>query len=167
MVESRQEESHDAVRVRIGQAIMLHRAGDREEARNRLAELWEETEESGDLFHRCTIAHYLADTQESPAAELEWDQRALAAADALTQEWAAWGEHAVQVRSLYPSLYLNLATDHAKLGDGPSAWRELSRARSATGELSDDAYGKGVREAIRRLELRLAQDDDPGVPPRG
>ena len=167
MAESRQEESHDAVMVRIGQAIMLHRAGDREEARNRFAELWEETEGRGDLFHRCTIAHYMADTQESPAAELEWDERALAAADALTGEWALWGEHALQVRSLYPSLYLNLATDHAKLGDRPSARRELSRARAVTGDLPDDEYGKGIREAIERLELHLSEEPGPGTAPFG
>lgn len=155
MTEPQQETSPDGVMVRIGQAIMLHRAGDREEARNRLALLWSETTGEGDLLHRCTIAHYLADTQDDPGAELEWDRRALAAADALTEEKVEWGEHSLAVRSLYPSLYLNLAADHAKLGQSGAARRELGRAKGALGSLGDDEYGEGIRAAVGRLELRL------------
>ncbi|WP_405802658.1 hypothetical protein [Streptomyces sp. NBC_01187] len=152
------EGAEDATMVRIGQAIMLHRGGDREEARNRFAALWEESEESGHLFHRCTIAHYMADTQDDPADELRWDLRALSAADALSQERVRWGEHLLAVRSLYPSLYLNLAADHAKLGNGLAARRELGRARDRLGALGDDTYGEGVRSAINRLEMQLADD---------
>ncbi|MDJ1135637.1 hypothetical protein NMN56_027530 [Streptomyces iconiensis] len=144
--------------VRIGQAIMLHRGGDREEARNRFTLLWKETEDTGHLFHRCTIAHYMADTQDDPADELEWDLRALSAADALSEERVSWGEHLLAVRALYPSLYLNLAADHAKLGDPHSARRDLDRARGTLDALGDDAYGDGIRAAIERLELRLADD---------
>lgn len=155
MSEPQQETSPDAVMVRIGQAIMLHRAGDREEARNRFALLWSETTGKGDLFHRCTIAHYMADTQDDPGAELEWDRRALAAADALTEDEVEWGEHSPAVRCLYPSLYLNLAADHAKLGERGAARRELSRARGVLGSLADDEYGAGIRAAVDRLESRL------------
>jgi hypothetical protein len=157
-----QETAPDGMVVRIGQAVMLHRAGDREEARNRFARLWAETTGDGDLFHRCTIAHYMADTQDDPGAELEWDRRALAAAealtgDALTGDEAAWGEHTVAVRALYPSLYLNLAADHRKLGETAAARRELRRARGVLGELADDAYGAGIRAAVRRLEQELGE----------
>lgn len=152
-----QETAPDGMVVRIGQAVMLHRAGDREEARNRFAQLWSETTGDGDLFHRCTIAHYMADTQDDPGDELEWDRRALAAADALTGEEAAWGEHTVAVRALYPSLYLNLAADHRKLGDTAAARRELRRVRGVWGELADDAYGAGIRAAVERLERELGE----------
>lgn len=155
MTEPQQETSEDPVTVRIGQAIMLHRAGDREEARHRLALLWAETTGEGDLFHRCTIAHYMADTQDDPGAELEWDLRALAAADALTEEQSERGEHSPEVRSLYPSLYLNVAAGHARLGDSAAARRELRRARRALGLLADDAYTAGVRAAVGRLEEQL------------
>ncbi|MGW8379496.1 hypothetical protein [Streptomyces sp. ODS28] len=155
MSEPQQETSQDGTMVRIGQAIMLHRGGDREEARNRFARLWEESTGKGDLFHRCTIAHYMADTQDDPTDELLWDQRALEAADALSGEEVHWGEHALAVRSLYPSLYLNLAADHAKLGDESAALRELGRARSAAGSLPDDAYGAGIRSGIEELGVRL------------
>ncbi|WP_307805526.1 hypothetical protein [Streptomyces spirodelae] len=146
----------DATMVRIGQAIMLHRGGDREEARNRFAALWAETDVEADLFHRCTIAHYMADTQDDPADELAWDLRALAAADALDRDRVSRGEHQLAVRSLYPSLYLNLAADHVKLGDEEAARCELERARRRLDALPADAYGEGIRAAIERLEKRIA-----------
>ncbi|UGY94825.1 hypothetical protein [Streptomyces gobiensis] len=161
-----QEASEHAMTTRIGQAVILHRGGDREEARNRLAGLWQELGTDGDLLHRCTVAHYMADTQEDPEAELEWDLRALAAADALageqaTGEQATGEEQALVVRSFYPSLYLSLAADHLKLRDGAAARRELDRTRGALGELGeldDDEYGAGIQAAIERLERRLGEE---------
>lgn len=78
-----QEASEDAVMTRIGQAVILLHAGDREEARNRLGAIWSEIGEEGDDLHRCTLAHYMADAQDDPADELAWDLRALTAAEAL------------------------------------------------------------------------------------
>ncbi len=156
MAGTQQETPHggDGMTTRIGQAVMLHRAGDREEARNRFAELWAQTTEA-DPFQRCTIAHYMADTQDEPAHELDWDLRALSAADSLTEDHVQWGEHAVAVRALYPSLRLNLAADHVKLGDETAARRELDCARDACGVLGEDAYGRGIRAAVDRLERQL------------
>ena len=153
--------------IRIGQAIMLHRGGDREEARNRLAALWAETDPAVDHFHRCTIAHYLADTQEDPADELAWDQRAMAAAEALTEDEVHWGEQALAVRALYPSLHLNLAVDHAALGDERTARRELRAARAHVSALAEDGYGDGVRAAIHRLAQRLGEPTDGAEHPGG
>lgn len=78
-----QEASDDAVMTRIGQAIMLLHGGDREEARNRFGALWSELGADGDALHRCTLAHYMADTQDDPGDELAWDLRALTAAEGL------------------------------------------------------------------------------------
>ncbi|MFH8370107.1 hypothetical protein [Streptomyces sp. NPDC018031] len=148
-----QEAADDAVMTRIGQAVMLHQGGDREEARNRLAGLWEEIGADGDPYHRCTLAHYLADTQDDPADELMWDRIALAAADAVA---GAPGRAArVAVRGFYPSLHLNLAADYLKLGRPEAARGQLELARAACGALAEDAYGDGVRAAIARLGLRL------------
>ncbi|EDX25732.1 hypothetical protein SSAG_05470 [Streptomyces sp. Mg1] len=82
-VTEQQEASEDAVMTRIGQAVILLHAGDREEARNRLGEIWAEIGAEGDSLHRCTLAHYMADAQDDPADELAWDLRALTAADGL------------------------------------------------------------------------------------
>lgn len=164
----RDDTAGDTVPTRIGQTVMLHRAGDREEARNRFAALWEEIGENGDLLHRCTLAHYMADTQDDPSDELAWDVRALRAADRLTGSRAAARDASRAVLAFYPSLHLSLAADYAKLGRTAAARRELARARGCAARLADDAYGDRVRAAIARLDMRLAGPpggpDAPGGP---
>lgn len=145
----------DAMTGRIGQVVMLLHAGDREEARNRFTALWAEIGEQGDPLHRCTVAHYLADTQDDPEDELSWDLRALRAADTVAAERAGDDRRAGQVRGLYPSLHLNLASAYARVGEDRLARSHLGLARSACGDLAEDAYGDGVRAAVGRLELRL------------
>ncbi|WP_123529411.1 hypothetical protein [Streptomyces sp. 840.1] len=156
-----QEASRDVVMTRIGQAIMLLHGGDREEARNRFGLLWAEIGADGDALHRCTLAHYMADTQDDPGDELVWDLRALAAARTLTDERVAEHHDALAVRAFYPSLYLNLAADYVKLRRPAAARIHLDRARDASGALAqdggDDGYGDGVRAAIGRLERRLRE----------
>ncbi|MEV6833707.1 hypothetical protein AB0N17_04165 [Streptomyces sp. NPDC051133] len=160
MVERQGQAVPDAVLTRIGQVVMLHHGGDREEARSRFLDLWAEIGEEGEPLHRCTLAHYLADTQDDPADELAWDLRALSAAEELA-DGRAEGD-ALSVRGFFPSLHLNLAADYVKLGRAEAARSHLHRARSAAGALSDDGYGDGVRAAISRLELRLGEDRFPG-----
>ncbi|MEW1637866.1 hypothetical protein AB0469_27845 [Streptomyces sp. NPDC093801] len=155
LTEQQQEASEDAVMTRIGQAVILLHAGDREEARNRLCEIWSEIGEEGDSLHRCTLAHYMADTQDDPADELAWDLRALSAADGLGEA----------VRVFYPSLHLSLAADYVKLGRPEAARVHLARARAATRALPDDGYGNGVRDSLARLERRLAAEAGPGPRP--
>nr|WP_202534673.1 hypothetical protein [Streptomyces sp. SID4923] len=147
--------------TRIGQAVMLLHGGDREEARNRFTVLWTEIGDEGDALHRCTLAHYMADTQDDPADELAWDLRALTAARALADEGAAGDQDALAMRAFYPSLHLNLAADYMKLQRPGAARDHLERARAASAVLADDGtddgYGGGVRAAIGRLERRLRE----------
>ncbi|MEU6279148.1 hypothetical protein [Streptomyces sp. NPDC047028] len=162
MAERQERTAPDTVPTRIGQVVMLHHGGDREEARSRFLRLWAELGEHGDPLHRCTLAHYLADTQDDPADELAWDLRALSAAEELADGRSAAGPPAL--RGFYPSLHLNLAADYLKLGRSEAARAHLNRARRAAGALTDDGYGHGdgVRAAISRLELRLDDDGPPG-----
>ncbi|MFF6996510.1 hypothetical protein ACFY93_16390 [Streptomyces sp. NPDC008313] len=157
--------------TRIGQAVMLHHGGDREEARLRFHDLWAEIGEAGDPLHRCTLAHYMADTQDDPADELAWDLRALSAAEELTDDRLAEQHRSLAVRAFYPSLHLNLAADYVRLGRSEAARGHLRRARGAVGALGDDAYGDGVRAALTRLERRLDGEGDgdagPAPGPRG
>ncbi|MEV7288427.1 hypothetical protein AB0O01_28435 [Streptomyces sp. NPDC093252] len=157
MTERQQQSVPDAVLTRIGQGVMLHHAGDREEARDRLLRLWTETGEHGDPLHRCTLAHYLADTQDDPADELAWDLRALAAAEELTALHPADHESAVAVRAFYPALHLNLAADYLKLDRADAARSHAARARHACSRLPDDGHGLGLRTTLGRLEARLAE----------
>ncbi|MEU2440588.1 hypothetical protein ABZ595_31055 [Streptomyces rubradiris] len=160
MVERQEQTAPDAVLTRIGQVVMLHHGGDREEARSRFLDLWAEIGEDGDPLHRCTLAHYLADTHDDPADELAWDLRALSAAEELTD--GRPGGDPGSVRGFLPSLHLNLAADYDKLGRAEAARSHLRRARSAARALADDGYGAGVRSAISRLALRLGEDGGPG-----
>ncbi|MFD3735023.1 hypothetical protein [Streptomyces sp. NPDC058632] len=172
MADRQEQVAPDSVLTRIGQVVMLHHAGDREEARHRLLGLWAEIGAHGDALHRCTLAHYLADTQDDPEDELAWDLRALAAANEAEGEAAArptgYGGMPA-VRALYPSLHLNLAADYARLARPDAARVHLHRARGAARALADDSYGDRLRAAIRRMEIRL--DEEGGTaggwgPPR-
>ncbi|MEU6594882.1 hypothetical protein ABZ923_37760 [Streptomyces sp. NPDC046881] len=168
MAERQEQAAPDAVLTRIGQVVMLHHGGDREEARSRFLDLWAEIGEEGDPLHRCTLAHYLADTQDDPADELAWDLRALSAAEELAD--GRTGGDPSSVQGFLPSLHLNLAADYDRLGRAEAARSHLRRARSAAGVLADDGYGAGVRSEISRLASRLGEDGGPGgegwTPPR-
>ncbi|MFD8062531.1 hypothetical protein ACFXA0_25600 [Streptomyces cyaneofuscatus] len=169
MVEQ-QEASEDAVMTRIGQAVMLLHGGDREEARNRFGLLWSELGADGDGLHRCTLAHYMADTQDDPGDELAWDLRALTAAEGLSGERSAEHRDSLAVQALYPSLHLNLAADYLKLQRPDAARIHLRQARDAADALENggpagqgtpgpysgySGYDAGVRAAIERLEERM------------
>jgi hypothetical protein len=131
--------------TRIGQAVILLHGGDREEARNRLGDLWLEIGETGDPLPRCTLAHYMADAQDDPGDELAWDLRALTAAQG----------DSPAVRVFRPALHLSLAADYVKLHRPEAARLHLDRARAAAHVLGDDGYGRGVRTRIARLRHQL------------
>lgn len=162
MVERQERVAPDAVLTRIGQAVMLHHGGDREEARDRLLRLWAEIGEDGTPLHRCTLAHYMADTQDDPDTELAWDLRALSAADELGDGRPAHDRDELAVRAFYPSLHLNLAVDYARLGRPDAARSHLRLARGALASLADDVHGDGVRTALARLEARLDETGPTG-----
>ncbi|MEW1658565.1 hypothetical protein [Streptomyces sp. NPDC093707] len=165
----RAAEPEDGIPTRIGQAIMLHRAGDREEARNRFAALWQEMGPCGDAFHRCTLAHYMADTQDDPRDELDWDLRALEAAEGFVTERPARVRPSgagpaggpgrrrslAALRAFFPALHLNLAADYAGLDRPADARAQLRRARASVRALADGEYRRRLTEAIGRLELRI------------
>ncbi|MFD6939747.1 hypothetical protein ACFWAP_26815 [Streptomyces goshikiensis] len=142
-----QEASEDAVMTRIGQAVILLHAGDREEARNRLGEIWAEIGAEGDSLHRCTLAHYMADAQDDPADELAWDLRALTAADGLRP-----GEE--------PGLPPGRRPGH---GVGPTLGEGPGRAPGeGAGQGVGQAARPGPQQAVRvfypSLHLSLAAD---------
>ncbi|MFF9773684.1 hypothetical protein ACF1HJ_08435 [Streptomyces sp. NPDC013978] len=162
MVERQERMAPDAVMTRIGQAVMLHHGGDREEARDRLLRLWAEIGEDGAPLHRCTLAHYMADTQDDPDTELAWDLRALSAADELSDGRPAEDRDELAARAFYPALHLNLAADYARLGRHDAARSHLRLARGALATLGDDGHGDGVRTALARLEARLDETGPTG-----
>lgn len=154
----------DDVMAAIGAAVERGRAGDQAGARLALEQLWASVGERGDPLHRCSIAHYLADVQEHVADELAWDQRALAAVGDLSDERVRGHDDSLRVRAFLPSLRLNLADAHRRMGDFAEARRQLAAAVTEVDTLADDEYGTMIRGGIERA--RQAVDAGSTTPLR-
>jgi hypothetical protein len=155
----------DDVMARVTAAVLRGQAGERGTARQELEAMWAEVEQGGgDDFHRCVIAHFLADLQEDDRDELTWDERALAAVDGVTDERAHEFDRSLQVRGFMPSLYLSLADDHRRLGNPNRAHEFLARARATADALGDDAYGELVRGALDEVARALAEGSTERLP---
>ncbi|MEU5980377.1 hypothetical protein [Streptomyces sp. NPDC047315] len=146
----------DLTIIRIGQAVQLTHQGEREAARLQFEEIWEEIGgEEGDPLQRCTLAHAMADAQDDVHEELLWDQRALAAADLITEARIEEAGVTVSAAGLYPSLHLNLSECYRKLGDLDSAREHLERAQATIGALGDDEYGQMIKNGLEQVAERL------------
>jgi tetratricopeptide (TPR) repeat protein len=142
----------DPMLLRIGEAVQLNHAGERETARLRFEELWDEIGgEQGDPLQRCTLAHGMADAQDDVKQELLWDQRALAAAPLITEERIADAGVTLSVDGLYPSLHLNLSECYRKLGNLDQAREHLRQAQDTIGALGDDPYGQLIRDGLKQV----------------
>ncbi|TWF77769.1 hypothetical protein FHX44_113684 [Pseudonocardia hierapolitana] len=155
----------DDVMNRVTAAVQSGQAGDRTTAREDLEAIWAEVEQrGGDAFHRCVIAHFLADLQDDDRDELMWDERALAAVAGVTDERAQEYHESLQVRGFMPSLYLSLADDHRRLGDAERAHEYLSKARTVSDALGDDAYGELVRSGLGKISRALTDGSTGRLP---
>ncbi|UYM06295.1 hypothetical protein [Solicola gregarius] len=143
----------------ISNAMILGRQGDPESARRDLLAIWRQIGVAGDPFHRCTLAHYLADLYDDPAGALIWDVRALDAADALTDERAQQHHASLHVAGFYPSLYLNIADNLRRLGAFEAAAEHINNAEQHTSALSDDAYSNTIRTAISEVHQAIDNRD--------
>lgn len=76
---------------------------------------------ANDDVERCIAAHYMARFQETPEERLHWNQEALDRANAVTDE---------DVKTFYPSLYLNLGQSYEALGNEVEAKRYFDLAAS-------------------------------------
>ena len=146
----------DPTLVRIGEVVQLSQGGEREAASSQFAEIWDEIGgERGDPLHRCTLAHAMADVQVDVRDELLWDQRALAAADLITDARVTQAGVTLPVAGLYPSLHLNLSECYRKLGDLARAHEHLHQAQAMIGVLGDDEYGRLMRDGLQQVAEQL------------
>lgn len=155
----------DDVMTRIGRALDLGAAGDRTAARAALTEVWEQVGDTGDALHRCTIAHHLADLQDSVTDEVAWDRSALAAVADLSDERVQRDHASLRVRALLPSLHLNLADGYRRAGDVARARDHLTIAAPLVAKLA----GRRVRHDDPRGDRtggRAARHRVPGTPRR-
>jgi hypothetical protein len=146
----------DEIVVAVAEAAALGHGGDRAAARRALEELWGRVGPDGDALRRCAVAHALADVCDDPVDEVAWDERALAAADDITDERARDAGATGPVAAFYPSLHLNLGEGYRKLGDDARARQHLARGLAAVDALPDDGYGRLIRGGLTGLAERLA-----------
>ncbi|MEU7752512.1 hypothetical protein AB0B57_31845 [Micromonospora sp. NPDC049101] len=152
-----QPSAFEATLTRINHAVQLHHhQGQRAAARDLFTQIWDEIGgDRGDPLHVCVLAHSMADVQDDVEQELIWDERALAAADLLTDARLAQAGVPMSVAGLYPSLHLSLAECHRRLGDLDRAREYVERARAGIGALGDDQYGQLIRGGLDRLTQQL------------
>ncbi|MBH0777495.1 hypothetical protein [Nocardia bovistercoris] len=130
-------------------AAVRRGSGNPEAGRFALHTLWNELGPAGDPLQRCVVAHHLAVLQETDAEALIWDQRALAAV------FAPGTPLDDGLRCFLPSLYLNLADSHRRVGDFDGARMQLTIARGHLRILANDAYGEMIRSGLDRVDAAL------------
>jgi hypothetical protein len=135
-------------------AVQQSLGTEREAARERLAELWQ-TLDAGDSFHRCVVAHYLADLQPDAQSELTWDELALEAALSGSPETFDGRIPGVEHGSFLPSLHLNLAASLERVGRLHAARLHASAALDKLDQLGSTPLGELTRGAVLRLCRRL------------
>jgi hypothetical protein len=140
-------------------AIGSAQTGDRDSGRPALAACWDRTR-AEDHAYRCVLAHYLADLQDSVDDEVAWDERAL-------REHAEVGASDLvpvgipDAAGLAPSLHLNLGDGYLRQGRVDAAAEQLRRGLATAGTLSDDGYGRMIREGLAGLGLRVGAAQSP------
>lgn len=151
--------SSDPTMQAIGKAVSRGREGDVEASRRDLLAIWKTIGAAGDPFHRCTLAHYLADLYENPAEALIWNVRALDAADSLTDRRAQQYHSTLQVAGFFPSLHLNIADDLRRMGAFGAADDHIRRAEQHIPALPDGDYGDTIRQAIIGVRQAIRRSD--------
>jgi hypothetical protein len=144
-------EASDPVMAEIARAQQLALSRDRQGAAIAFDRIQRQLGAGSDPLHRISLAHHLADVQDSAAEELDWDLRALAVADPVPRDAPAWAA----IRRLHASLQVNVADDCEKLGRGEESRDHLAQAQAAEGDLPADGYGSLVRSEIEALRRRL------------
>ena len=143
--------------ARLGTGIEMTHGDNRSGARALFQDLWEEVGPEGDAFHRCAIAHAMADVQDNVALELQWDQRALRAAHQITGERAREGGLDAPVTVLFPSLHLNLANDYLRLHEFEAAQRHLLAGEEVLSSLAEDRYRQMIRDGLQRVRAAILE----------
>lgn len=149
--------SADETMDRIVSAIGQLHSGDREGARAAFSKAWSGMAEDPDPFHVCVLSHYMADAQDEVSLELEWDLRALAAADRVAEGRAEANHASLSIRSFYPSLHLNAGDSYLRLGNIDKAREHVRAAEAAMGDLPDSPLGEMTRSGIARLAQRVEE----------
>jgi tetratricopeptide (TPR) repeat protein len=129
------------------EGMNLEGEGKRAEAAETFMRAWEMATSHYEQF---IAAHYVARHQHSVAAKLQWDLKALEAAQKAGNE---------EITGAYPSLYLNIAKCYEDLGEYETARQNYQAALSFAASLSDDGYGKMIKSGILAGLDRVADEE--------
>jgi hypothetical protein len=135
-------------------AVGVALGGDKERGREQLMACWDDTAET-DHAERCVLAHYLADLQEDLAAEVAWDERALAAYQHVDR--LAFSKIGIaSAEGFAPSLHLNLGDGYLRQRRIDDAQSQLDAGFAGIDALRDgDGYSTMIRNGLDRLQERL------------
>lgn len=128
-----------------GGGMLLEGEGKPAEAAELFQQAWREAATATEKF---IAAHYVARHQPTVADKLKWDETALSQALQIDNE---------EVRSVYPSLYLNIAKCYEDLNDLESARENYQLASGYVPFLPDDGYGNMIRAGISKGMERVQQ----------
>lgn len=139
-------------------AVQLTLSGRHELGEKALRKCWSDTTRS-EHAQRCVIAHYLADLQLDVAAEVEWDERALAefvhVSDA---DLAPIGVPSAM--GFAPSLHLNAGDGCLRMGRVNDAWKHLEAGEQALQVMERDGYLQFIEQGLYRLRLDMTNGQD-------
>jgi hypothetical protein len=138
-------------------AVQMLHGGERERARAEMLGLWDRLGTHDAPLERCTLAHFLADTEEEVSAELTWDLRALAAATGNRGEQDG-DALSPQLASFLPSLHLNVGDALRRAGDAEKALHHARIGCTRVDALPGDGYGATIRAGLERLRANLEDD---------
>ncbi len=159
MTEAASAPAPDPVMAAVTEAVTRGHQGDKEGARADLLALWAQVGDDGDAFHRCVIAHYVADVTPGVEEELVWDERALAAAHETSDERARSYHSSLAIAGFFPSLHLNLADVLRRLGRFEDAEAHVAHTAARIEVLPHDGYGTTIREALDGVRAMIAARD--------
>jgi hypothetical protein len=126
--------------------MQLEGEGKPEEAAKLFYLAWEEANNNEEKF---IAAHYVARHQNTMADKLKWDTIALSFAMQIDSP---------DIKSVYPSLYLNIAKCFDDLGESTKAKENYNQALNYSQYLTSDGYGKmilsGINKGLEQLEKK-------------
>jgi hypothetical protein len=142
--------SDQTVKERIRAAMQQRELGDTARARSTMESLLP-LAKSSSTFDWLFYAHAFADVQEDVTEELRWDQTALEALEQLSEAEAEAEQVHGGVAGLLPSLHLNLADVHRRLGDETRAQHHYAEGSKHLEALDQGDYGRSIREAFAQF----------------
>ncbi|WP_203234992.1 hypothetical protein [Mucilaginibacter terrigena] len=126
--------------------MMLEGEGKPAEALASFKQAWDAAANDTEKF---TAAHYIARHQPTIADKLMWDETALNLALNIATD---------EIKSIYPSLYLNVAKCYEDLEDHPKAHDNYLMALNFAPFLPADGYGDMIKAGINNGINRVKAD---------